>query len=72
MFDFIFPLYLENKSAEEDLPSMETSETSKTGTIQSISTYFGTEDQDIPDMEEYEDPDAMHESDAVRRSILKL
>ncbi|KAF3795181.1 Autophagy-related protein 3 [Nymphaea thermarum] len=55
----------ENKSAVEDLPSMETPETAKTGTIQSISTYFGAEDQDIPDMEEYEDPDTLNESDAA-------
>lgn len=49
---------------EEIVPSMETLEISKNKTIQSIPSYFGTgEDDDIPDMEEFEEPDNLIESD---------
>ncbi|XP_052174472.1 autophagy-related protein 3 [Diospyros lotus] len=49
---------------EENIPSMETSENSKKNTIQSISSYFGgEEEEDIPDMAEYEDPDNLIETD---------
>ncbi|XP_026407171.1 autophagy-related protein 3-like [Papaver somniferum] len=59
----------ETKSSdEENLPSMENLEISKKNkTIQSISSYFGAgeEEEDIPDMEEYEDPDNLIETDAA-------
>ncbi|GMP69861.1 hypothetical protein CsSME_00028953 [Camellia sinensis var. sinensis] len=42
---------------------METLEISKKNTIQSISSYFGGDDEDIPDMEEYEEPDNLIETD---------
>lgn len=54
----------DDKNDEENLPSMETLEISKKNTIQSISSYFGGEDEeDIPDMAEYEDPDNLIETD---------
>ncbi|KAL1813873.1 hypothetical protein DCAR_0626258 [Daucus carota subsp. sativus] len=54
----------DGKKEEENLPSMETLEISKKSTIQSISSHFGgEEEEDIPDMEEYEDPDNLVESD---------
>jgi len=46
---------------------METLEISKKNTIQSIPSYFGTEeDDDIPDMEEFDESDNLIESDPVR------
>lgn len=58
---------------EENLPSMETLEISKKNTIQSISSYFGGEDEeDIPDMAEYEDPDNLIETDPVRYQCTSL
>ncbi|KAK4431668.1 Autophagy-related protein 3 [Sesamum alatum] len=55
----------ENKNDEdENLPSMETLEISKKNTIQSISSYFGgEEEEDIPDMEEFEEADNLVEND---------
>ncbi|DAD49593.1 TPA_asm: hypothetical protein HUJ06_000072 [Nelumbo nucifera] len=45
---------------------METLEISKNKTIHSIPSYFGgKEEEDIPDMEEYEDPDNLIETDAA-------
>lgn len=50
---------------EENVPSMETLEISKKkNTIHSISSHFGTEEEDdIPDMEEFEEPDNLIETD---------
>ncbi|CAK9135136.1 unnamed protein product [Ilex paraguariensis] len=55
----------ESKSDEvENLPSMETLEISTKSTIQPISSYFGgEEEEDIPDMAEYEEPDNLIETD---------
>ncbi|KAI4320080.1 hypothetical protein MLD38_033596 [Melastoma candidum] len=55
----------ETKSDEDDnLPSMDTLEISKRSTIQSIPTYFGgEEEEDIPDMAEFEDSDNVLEND---------
>ncbi|KAH6823348.1 autophagy 3 [Perilla frutescens var. hirtella] len=55
----------ENKNEEDDnLPSMETLEISKmNNTIQSISSYFGGEEDDIPDMAEFEEADNLVEND---------
>ncbi|KAL3714082.1 hypothetical protein ACJRO7_006083 [Eucalyptus globulus] len=55
----------ETKGDEEDnLPSMESLEIGKKNPIQSIPTYFGgEEEEDIPDMAEYEDPDNLIETD---------
>ncbi|KAK3033258.1 hypothetical protein RJ639_033138 [Escallonia herrerae] len=51
---------------EENLPSMETIEISKNNTIQSISSYFGGEEEDdIPDMAGYEEVDNVIETDAA-------
>jgi hypothetical protein len=58
----------ENKQEEEDLPSMDALEVSKENKrgIKSIPTYFGGEDDDdIPDMEGFEDSDNLVESDPV-------
>jgi ubiquitin-like-conjugating enzyme ATG3 len=58
----------ENKQEVEDLPSMDALEISKEnkGGIKSIPTYFGGEDDDdIPDMEGFEDSDNLVESDPV-------
>ncbi|KAG5533678.1 hypothetical protein RHGRI_027756 [Rhododendron griersonianum] len=49
---------------EENLPSMETLEICKKNTIQSIASHFGgEEEEDIPDMAEYEEPDNLIETD---------
>lgn len=59
-------LCLENKNDEDDnLPSMDTLEISKKNTIQSISSYFGGEEEDIPDMAEFEEADNLVENDPV-------
>lgn len=57
----------ENKTDEDDnVPSIETLVISKENTVQSISTYFGgDEEEDIPDMGEFEDTDNLIESDPV-------
>lgn len=48
----------------EDLPSMDTLEISKKNTIKSISSYFGgEEEEDIPDMSEFEESDNVVETD---------
>lgn len=56
---------LDTKSDEdENLPSMETLEISKRNTIQAISSYFGgEEEEEIPDMTEFEDADNIIEND---------
>ncbi|KAJ3689886.1 hypothetical protein LUZ61_019050 [Rhynchospora tenuis] len=56
----------ENKQEEENLPSMDALDISKgnKGGIKSIPSYFGgEEDDDIPDMEGFEDSDNLVESD---------
>ncbi|KAG9142147.1 hypothetical protein Leryth_007586 [Lithospermum erythrorhizon] len=55
----------ENRSdEEEDLPSMEALQISKKNTVQSISSYFGgEEEEDIPDMAEFVESDNVIESD---------
>lgn len=55
----------ENKNDEdENLPSMETLEISKKNAIQSISSYFGGEDEeDVPDMDEIDEADNLVEND---------
>lgn len=62
-------LYLEpeTKGDEEDnLPSMDSLEIGKKNPIQSIPSYFGgEEEEDIPDMAEYEEPDNLIETDPV-------
>lgn len=57
----------ENKTEEDDnVPSIETLVISNKNTVQPISTYFGgDEDEDIPDMGEFEDTDNLIESDPV-------
>lgn len=57
----------ENKIEEDDnLPSIDTLVISKKNTVQSISSYFGgDEEEDIPDMGEFEDTDNLVESDPV-------
>lgn len=64
---FLILLSLENKDDEdENVPSMETLEISKTNTIQSISSYCGgEEDEDIPDLAEFEEADNVVENDPV-------
>ncbi|XP_073043388.1 autophagy-related protein 3 [Primulina eburnea] len=49
---------------DENLPSMETLEISKKNTIQSIPSYFGgEEEEEIPDMAEFDDADNLVEND---------
>ncbi|XP_073125022.1 autophagy-related protein 3 [Henckelia pumila] len=49
---------------DENLPSMETLEISKKNTIQSIPSYFGGEEEDeIPDMAEFDEADNLVEND---------
>ncbi|XP_021904968.1 autophagy-related protein 3-like [Carica papaya] len=49
---------------DENLPTMEPLETNKRNIIQSISTYFGgEEEEDIPDMAGYAEPDNIIETD---------
>lgn len=48
------------------MPSMEALEISKKNHIQSIPSYFGgEEEEDIPDMTDYEDPNNLIETDPV-------
>lgn len=67
---YIVFLSTESKSDDdENLPSMDTLDISKKSTIQSISSYFGGEDEDnIPDMAEFEEPDNLIETDPVSYS----
>ncbi|KAJ8772344.1 hypothetical protein K2173_027521 [Erythroxylum novogranatense] len=49
---------------DENLPSMEALDINKQNHIQSIPSYFGgEEEEDIPDMADYEDPDNLVETD---------
>lgn len=66
------PIYfLGNNGAEdESLPSIDTLEINKKNTIQSIPSYFGgEEEEDIPDMGEYEEADNLIETDPVRSCL---
>lgn len=49
---------------------MESLETTESKPIQSISSYFGGEEDDIPDMTDYEGQDNVIESDPVSGSCL--
>ncbi|XP_059460591.1 autophagy-related protein 3 [Corylus avellana] len=55
----------ENKCDEDDnLPTMETLEISRKNPIRSIPSYFGgEEEEDIPDMADYDEPDNLIEND---------
>ncbi|XP_044468128.1 autophagy-related protein 3 [Mangifera indica] len=50
---------------DDNLPSMEALEISRNNTVQSISNHFGgeEEEEDIPDMSEYEEPNSLIEAD---------
>ena len=51
---------------DENLPSMENLEISKNRAVKLTPSYFGgDDDEDIPDMADYEDPDNIIESDPV-------
>lgn len=51
---------------EENLPSMESLDINRNKSIQAISSYFGgEEEEDIPDMLEYDEPDSLIETDAA-------
>ncbi|KAM3233842.1 Autophagy-related protein 3 [Capsicum annuum] len=53
-----------NGAEDESLPSIDTLEINKKNTIQSIPSYFGgEEEEDIPDMGEYEEADNLIETD---------
>lgn len=63
-------LSLADKNAEENLPSMESLEISKNKAVKSIPSYFGGEDEeDIPDMADFEEPDNI-EDDSVSCKLL--
>lgn len=65
---------LESIDDEDDnLPSMETLEISKKNTIQSIPSYFGgEEEEEIPDMAEFDDADNLVENDPVSWYFLSV
>lgn len=71
MARFSFSTVSESKGDDdENLPSMDALEISKKNTIQSISAHFGgEEEEDIPDMAEFEDPDNLVETDPVSCSV---
>ena len=57
---------LEKTDDNDNVPSMETLEISKKNTsIQSIPSYFVGEEDDIPDMEEFDEADNVVENDPV-------
>lgn len=61
-FDSLSFFSLDKSDEDENLPSMEALEISQKNNVQSISTYFGgeeEEEEDIPDMAEYEEPDSV-------------
>ena len=62
-----FAFGLETKGDEdENVPSMEALDISvKRIPIQTNPSYFGGEEEDIPDMADFEDPDNLIESDPV-------
>lgn len=71
--DFIQLLLLTDRNdVEENLPSMETLEIKQNETVRSIPSYFGggEDEEDIPDMADYEEADNVIETDAV--SLKKL
>lgn len=56
-------------SDDEDVPSMDALELGKRNTIKSIPSYFGgEEEEDIPDIAEFEEPDNLIETDPVSYS----
>ncbi|KAJ4706573.1 Autophagy-related protein 3 [Melia azedarach] len=58
---------------DENLPSMEALEISQKNNVQSISTYFGgeeEEEEDIPDMAEYEEPDSVIDPATLQSTYL--
>lgn len=64
---------LENKNEEDDnLPSMETLEIGKNCSFKSIPSYFRGEDEEeeIPDIAEFEDVDNLVENDPVSHKLL--
>ncbi|KAF7126940.1 hypothetical protein RHSIM_Rhsim11G0131000 [Rhododendron simsii] len=59
-----------NMKRKKTCLSMETLEISKKNTIQSIASHFGgEEEEDIPNMAEYEEPDNLIETDPVEGKI---
>lgn len=63
---YIVFIVSESKGDDENLPSMDTLEISKNSTIRSISSHFGgEEEEDIPDMADFEEADNLVETDAV-------
>lgn len=65
--DFTQLIFLTDKSdVEENLPSMETLEI-RQNAVRSIPSYFGVgeDEEDIPDMADYEEADNLVETDAV-------
>lgn len=67
LFILSYVFSLESNSDEENLPSLETLDIGKKkSNIQSINSYFGGEEEEnIPDMAEYEEPDNLIETDPV-------
>lgn len=57
---------IDKGNEDENLPSMDALDINEKNTIQSIPTYFGgEEDDDIPDMEEFDEADNVVENDPV-------
>eukprot|EP01018_Ginkgo_biloba_P001969 Gb_27675 [translate_table: standard] len=56
----------DNRSDEENVPSIDTSERQERRNIHSISSYFGVDDEEeIPDMAEYEESENVTDNDAA-------
>jgi len=66
-YAFLHFFFQENKSDEdENVPSMESLEISKKNSIKRIPSYMGPEDdEDIPDMAEFDDSSNVIETDPV-------
>ena len=57
---------MHNDDDEEKIPSIESLTINSEGPIRSISTYFGgAEEDDIPDMADFGDPDNLLDADPV-------
>ena len=63
----------DRNDVEENLPSMETLEIKQNETVRSIPSYFGGEnEEDIPDMADYEEADNVIETDAATLQLIYL
>ena len=65
-------MFPDNRSEEENVPSIDALETQERRQIHAIPSYFGVDDEEeIPDMAEYKQPDNAVDIDAVSNSIFQ-